>query len=329
MGFNISGSVVKADISNALDELSEVFDAELEFDKEVPIDDYISYVPAEDEVVIAVQNGATLLIYDGFHRVDRALQLQNKFNHDISSYIASETSMAFIFEHQREGKQYTDNYLFESEFIQEGPNLLELTEESDVVWDGIFTLIHEWTGIQGYGNDLMAKLYKLKEKAKVAKTETSQATASIYDRPFFKTDNDDLILYYYQLQMGHYNRSQFSDPEKALTQVEAELKSRGLSTQQLYNHHSGAASFKEKIRDRSKSDLDIMSSSIRSKLNGGNMKNPHEIIALKIMSDVRPYARDDRQTTSGGGYSTARMVALIVIATIILIAMFFYIYENY
>lgn len=54
--------------------------------------------------------------------------------------------MAFEFLFYRKDETLYDTYLFEDEFIQEGPNILQMDENSDVVFDGFFGLVKDYAG---------------------------------------------------------------------------------------------------------------------------------------------------------------------------------------
>lgn len=64
-------------------------------------------------------------------------------------YAMNETSMSFGFEWFENGKpQKTDFYIFEEEFMTDGPNYLNLDEDSDIFFDGLLPMIENKLGLK-------------------------------------------------------------------------------------------------------------------------------------------------------------------------------------
>lgn len=193
MGMSIIGAVATVDKATMMANVEEAFNLKLSFSEQDVWSEHDGGVNG-DSIVIYSANGASLVYFssDFF-----SANLEHNFRDLISkvdkgvAFFGNETSMAFglMF---GENKRVTaeDFYLFEEGFTQEGPNILNLNEHSDIIWDGFFPTIKQYVGEMS--DDTQVEVYNFTKVAASQATTPSSSTIPIVKDPLDQQEKSPL-----------------------------------------------------------------------------------------------------------------------------------------
>jgi hypothetical protein len=150
MGMNLLCLVAQAEKVDLIKHIEEVFEIKLSYAEKAEWIDYDGGVYDDDKIIIYSNNNATLVYLSNnfFHSdLEHAYRSILRRVNKGCAFFASETSMAFGLLHGEHKRVIAeDYYLFEEKFTQKGPNLLQLGEDNDIIWDGIFPTITAYVG---------------------------------------------------------------------------------------------------------------------------------------------------------------------------------------
>ncbi|MBR9861005.1 hypothetical protein GYB22_09740 [bacterium] len=194
MGINISGVIIKKDFNQNISELQKLLGETLKETKKAKWEDYEPIMPKDGEVVVYSKNGASIVISND-HNVDLAFKLP--LENDWVIYSANETAMAFNLISNINGETERDTYLQQGAFTQEGPNVFQLTEEDDIVHDGIFKIQNDWLGGTDDGDEVTVYSYKSQDKPTASPVKTEVKSNGTRPKPksySMPDDKDDSVL---------------------------------------------------------------------------------------------------------------------------------------
>lgn len=140
MGLNIIGQFLEQPYLD-LEELGNRLDIELKESRRSTWEDAQAESLYGNEIMVLLKDGKALLYYDFDLQEECAEELEQLALESIQalSFGASETSMTFLFNwYQFRHDLGEDVYTFEGDFQTYGKNRLGLSEEDDMIFDGLF-----------------------------------------------------------------------------------------------------------------------------------------------------------------------------------------------
>lgn len=159
MGMNIIGVLFKAPIENEEEFIESLFSRTITESTKATWEDGQGGLPRGEYVLVYQKNGATNIYFENTPNFSKPPFYKLLDENQGVVFACGETAMTFVFEFYENGTVQEDSYVFEAELIQEGKNRLNLTEEDDVIHDGLFVLQDEYMG--GTHADDLITIYML------------------------------------------------------------------------------------------------------------------------------------------------------------------------
>lgn len=158
MGSSSCGVVIKKVLAET--ELEQVFGKELIKIKGESWFDYLNQIIDDEQIAVVVGSQGTAVFHDMYSLDDYTSSFKDELKKSGGcGFAMSTTSMSASFVHYLlDGIQH-DGYLYEAEFTQEGPNILGITENMEMLFENVDELIQKYIGPYDTWSD--ASFYKL------------------------------------------------------------------------------------------------------------------------------------------------------------------------